>query len=142
MRVRVIGVVGVATAAAVAAMLGASSAFAEGSPSPFDALRADISGSSLPAVQETSFLERVTLAQNLLSPPGAAFPPSPCSATAQLDSIGFSTQGLLAGRHIDQDDASTLIEDVTRANDAIVFGSDYPPSPCRVAFLGPALGDG
>jgi hypothetical protein len=133
MRSRVPAAVGVTTAAVVAALLGASSARADGSL--FDALRSDITGSSLPAVQQTSFLKRVALAENFLFPPSPAVPPRRCSATAQLDSIGSSTRGLLAGGQIGADDALTLIQAVTRANDTIVFGSDYPPSPCTVTFL-------
>lgn len=133
MGLRVLNVVGVVAAVAVSAMVGASGARAEGSL--FDALRGDITSSSLPAVQQRSFLERTTLAEDLLAPLNPGFPPSPCAATAQLDSLGFSTLGLLRGRQINQVDASTLLGDVTRLNDTIVYGSDYPPSPCQVSFL-------
>lgn len=139
MSLRVLSVVGVVAAVAVSAMVGASGARADGSA--FDALRGDITSSSLPAVQQRSFLERATLAENFLSPLDPGFPPSPCAATAQLDSLGFSTTGLLRGRQISQEDASTLIGDVTHLNDTIVYGSDYPPSPCQVSFLDTLSGD-
>jgi len=105
---RVLSVVGVATALAAASLLGAGNARADGSV--FDQLRSEITSSSLPAAQQRSFLERVSLAESALLPLDPAVPPRPCAATAQLDGIGFS-------------------------HDTIVYGFDYPPSPCRVSFL-------
>lgn len=132
MRLRVLGAMGVVCAVAVAAMLGAASARADGGS--FELLTTAISGSdSLPAVQQTVFLQRVALAETFVSSSGPAFPPSPCEATGLIDSIGFTTRGLYAAGEVTADDALTLIDAVASVNDAIV--SAYPPSPCSVAFL-------
>lgn len=142
MRLSALGAVGVVCAVAVAAMLGASGARAsDSSIDPyFERLAAAITengDTSLPAVQQTVFLQRAALAETFVSS-GPAFPPSPCAATGLLDGIGFTTEGLFAAGKVSQGDATTLIEAVTSVNDAIV--SSYPPSPCSVAFLN--LGDG
>lgn len=139
MRLGAFGAVGVVCAVAVAAMVGASSARADGSSLDpfFERLAAVITengDTSLPAVQQTVFLQRAALAETLVSS-GPAFPPSPCGATGLLDSIGFTTEGLFAAGKVSQGDAATLIEAVASVNGAIV--TSYPPSPCNVAFLVP-----
>lgn len=133
MRLRVPGAVGVVCAVTVAAMLGAASARADAAP-PFGQLADAITGSSLHADQQTGLLQRVALADTLVTP-GLAFPPSPCAATGLVDSIGFTTQGLFAAGQINSGDVTSLISAVDKVNYAIVFSSGYPPSPCTVAFL-------
>ena len=144
MRSGALSAVGVVCAIAVAAMAGAGSARADGASlgQSFDQLAAAITedgDTTLPAVQQTVFLRRAARAETLVSS-GPAFPPSPCAATGLLDSIGFTTEGLFAAGKVSLGDATTLIETVASVNDAIV--SAYPPSPCSVAFLDFAPGDG
>lgn len=143
MRLRVLFAAGVVMAAVTAAMLGASSSRAaavagcELCDGGFITLQEDIV-EFVPAGERTSFLKRATLAQKFLLPPSPAFPPSPCSSEAELDSIGSSTRGLAAAGKIGQDGAATLIADVT----GLTYGisSAFPPSPCLEA-LGGSIGD-
>jgi hypothetical protein len=132
MRLRVVGALGVVCAVSVAAMLGASSARADGGA--LGNLASDITFSGLPAVQQTGLLQRVALAEAFVSASGPAYPPSPCAATGLVDSIGFTTQGLSATGAIGPEEASVLIAAVRTANGAIL-NADFPPSPCYVAFL-------